>query len=115
MRKLQNTSNYQICCYQDYHQDLSRSVYLNGFFHVFCGEGAVVRANIGFVEEFSEIIVWPSESAVEDARQGCFWISAVGRSMIAAVFCDKTEKPPPDLPRLGEGRLRQESSPQLGG
>ena len=92
MRKLQNTSNYQTCCYQDYHQDLSRSVYLNGFFHVFCGEGTVVRANIGFIEEFSEIIVWPTEAAVQDSRQGRFRIAAVGRSMVTTVGADEGEK-----------------------
>ena len=115
MRKLQNTSNYQTCCNQDYHQDLSRSVYLNGCFHVVSSEGTIVRADVGFVEKFAEVVVGTTKAAVEDGGEGGFWIAAVGRGVVAAVFCDKSEKPPPDLPRLGEGRLRQESSPQLGG
>ena len=90
MRKLQNTFNYQTCCYQDYHQDLSRSVYSDGCFHIFGGEGTVVSADVGFVEKFAEVVVGTTEAAVEDGSKGGFWIAAVGRGVVASVFMDET-------------------------
>ena len=44
--------------------------------HVLGCELTVVLADEGFVEEFAEIIVWPAETAVEDAGKGSLRVAA---------------------------------------
>ena len=51
---------------------------MDGSFHVVGGQRAVVVADIGFVEQLAEIIVWTAETAIEDASQSCLRVAAVG-------------------------------------
>lgn len=82
------------------HENLGRSIDTNGFSHVFGGEGTAVGAYVGLIEEFAEIVVWTTKAAIEDGGEGGFWVAAVGRGVVAAVFADelKSVQTPSDSP-----------------
>ena len=74
---------------QYYHQNLCRTVYSDGCFHIFGGEGTIVCADVGFIEKFAEVVVGTAEAAIEDGGKGGFWIAAVGRGVVASEFADE--------------------------
>ena len=71
---------------------LGHTIHADSRLHIGSRQLAVVLADIGFVEDLTEIIVRTAEPAVEDARKGCLGISAVGRSMAPAVAPDESEE-----------------------
>ena len=74
------------------HKNLGRSIDTNGFSHVFGGEGTAVGAYVGLIEEFAEIVVWTTKTAIEDGGEGGFWVAAVGRGVASSVGTDESEK-----------------------
>ena len=60
-----------------------------------CGERTGIVADIRFYDSLAEIVMGATKPAVEDARQRCLGIAAVGRSMTASVFSDEGKKTHP--------------------
>ena len=71
------------------HQNLCPQVDAAGSAHVVGGEWAVVMTDVRFLYHFTEISVGAAELAVENARQGTFGISAVGRGVLATIAPDE--------------------------
>ena len=61
------------------------------FLHVGSSQFASVITDIGFIEQFPEIVVRTSKATIEDAGQGSLRIAAVGRGMTAAVLANEIE------------------------
>ena len=71
---------------QGEHQEFGEAVDAGGGVHVGGGQFAVIFADVGFVEEFAEVVVGTAEAAVEDTGQGGFGVAAVGAGVATAVF-----------------------------
>ena len=57
------------------HQQFRIAIHLNGDTHILGRERPRVRPDIRLLHRFAEIIVRPPELAVQDRRQGRFWIT----------------------------------------
>ena len=78
----QESSTYN----QQEHEDLGKAVDADGGVHILSGQFPVVLADIGFVEEFAEVVVGTTETAVECAGEGSLRVAAIGAGMARAVF-----------------------------
>ena len=87
--KLHNYSDNHAKHDQKNHDDLCRSVYPDGFFHVGRRQRTVVGADIGLVEQLSEVIVGTAETTVKNPSHGCFGVAAIGTGMVATIAPDE--------------------------
>ena len=78
----QESSTY----YQQEHEDLGKTVDADGSVHVLGVQFPVVLADVGFIEEFAEVVVGTTKAAVECPGEGCLRVAAVGAGMARAVF-----------------------------
>ena len=60
--------------------------------HVVSGEQSVVFADVGFIEELTEVGMRTTKAAIEDAGKGSFWVATVGGCMTSSIFMDESEK-----------------------
>ena len=79
------------CGGEDDHQDFGGAVDADSCFHVGGSKLAVVRADVGFVEKFAEVVVGTTKAAIEDGGKGGLGIAAVGRDVVASVLPDEFE------------------------
>lgn len=92
-------------------QNLSSEANTDADTHVACRQGTRIRADIGLIDFFTEIVMCTAKTTVEQRSKSRFRPTAIGRSMLWAIAEKETEGAGKSLFEVNESTSQRVNKP----